>query len=422
MADLALRLKVFLASPSDVRAERDVAERELLDLQKDCAKDRLLIETYRWEKQITPTFGRVQSIINTQLRTAELTIAIFWSTLGTVASLGETGTLEEFRLAGERVTQGYADDVFLYLKTAPPPASADPAKTDGVKRFRDRVTSGDQLFAMTFETTDEFRERISHDLRLWIDRWRGVPDICGYALRMTPGAAPPASILGENRLARLKQRYDPFTALDTLNRVADTALRMYQAHGPLAAELVLEDVPVSSPDTVHLVEAGVITIDQGGIRFEDAEWFYFCCAVGLRRALAKADVSAVERIPFINAIHQYLQALAVGPDRQAIVTTLRRWLLNSGGVTEGKPVARNFAAYVLGMLGAAEAHEYLARVIQEDVGEGVRNYCVASLGRLRARVQLPVLAELFRRTEDPDLRLMTAQAVSRMIGVADYPM
>jgi HEAT repeat protein len=77
---------------------------------------------------------------------------------------------------------------------------------------------------------------------------------------------------------------------------------------------------------------------------------------------------------------------------------------------------------VLGMLGAVEAHEDLARVIDEDDGEGVREYCVASLGRMRARVQMPMLADLFKRTEDADLRLMIAQAISRMVGAADYPM
>ena len=85
-------------------------------------------------------------------------------------------------------------------------------------------------------------------------------------------------------------------------------------------------------------------------------------------------------------------------------------------------VARNFAAYVLGMLGAIEAHEDLARAIHEDAGDGVRAYAILSLGRMRARVQLPMLVELFGRASDAAERLMIAQAVSRMVGVADYPL
>jgi hypothetical protein len=171
-----------------------------------------------------------------------------------------------------------------------------------------------------------------------------------------------------------------------------------------------------------LVEAGVLARHGADLYFGSIEWFYFFCAAGLLDALAAGDVRAVERRPYVNPIHQYLQALAVGERRRLVVPTLRRWLLSAGGITEGKPVARNFAAYALGMLGAVEAHEDLARVIDEDDGDGIRAYCVASLGRMRARVQMPMLADLFKRTEDADLRLMIAQAISRMVGAADYPM
>jgi hypothetical protein len=80
------------------------------------------------------------------------------------------------------------------------------------------------------------------------------------------------------------------------------------------------------------------------------------------------------------------------------------------------------AAYVLGMLGAIDAQEDLARAAVDDLGQDVRLYCVTSLGKLRARQQLPVLKQLYAREADQQLRLMIAQAICRMTGVADYEM
>jgi len=434
MADLALRLKVFLASPSDVRLERDIAEQELWRLHRQFAGKRLSIDAYRWEPNTVPTFHRVQSGINLHLRTAELTIAILWSTLGTVTGAGETGSQEELRIAAERVARGYSDDVFLYFKTAPLPATAEPAKAEAMAKLRTQLMAADGPFVSEFDTPEAFRDRLHGDLRNWIERWAGIPEICAYALSKVPGGPAPPAILGESRLARLRLQYDVTSLLETCQPLATTSMWKYQALGEEAGGVAL-DVALAGTSRwamtggkptngafQPLVDAGVLARHGADLYFGSMEWFYFFCAAGLLDAVTAGDVRAVERRPYINPIHQYLQALAVGQRRTLVVPTLRRWLVNAGGVTEGKPVARNFAAYVLGMLGAVEAHEDLARVIDEDDGEGVREYCVASLGRMRARVQMPMLADLFKRTEDADLRLMIAQAISRMVGAADYPM
>ena len=122
----------------------------------------------------------------------------------------------------------------------------------------------------------------------------------------------------------------------------------------------------------------------------------------------------------MNPIHQYLQALALKTARQRMIEVLRRWLLSANGCTDGKPIARNFAAYVLGMLNAIEAQDDLASVLYNETGDDVQIYAILPLGRMRARVQLPVLVDLFNRTDGSQARLLVAQAVSRMVGIADY--
>jgi hypothetical protein len=384
MADLALRLKVFIASPSDVVDQRDVAEREIIALQDDCARERLLLEPFRWEGRTPPSLGPVQRGINFHLRTAELTVGIFDSTLGTIAKNGKTGSVEEIQIAGERVVRGYADDVFLYFKARSPGVAPTPGTT-AVDEFRQRMMSDYGAFVGTFTDSEDFAKQFRQDLRLWAWRYVGVPEICAYALRQAPGGSS-NEMLGENRLTQLKAQFDPYTEPLCVPELGARAIRMYQEHGPRAI-----DQPIGGrPKFPRLLEAGVLTAGADGTRFAHEEWFFFFCACGLLAAVAAGDVSAVERRPYVNQVHQYLQALALGATRQRMIEVLRRWLLSADGCTDSKPIARNFAACIaLGMLNAIEAQDDLASVFirtPETVCRFTASYRSAGC----ARVQLPV--------------------------------
>jgi hypothetical protein len=430
MAELALKLKVFIASPSDVRPERDAAESELIELQKEYAGKRLLLDVYRWERSVTPGWRRVQTGINKHLREAELVIGILWSTLGTRSATGETGTEEELRIAAQLADRGFADDVFLYFKDQAVPTGTTDTAVQGVVAFRTRVCSEMRAFTGTFTTLDDFRHRLRQDLRNWIDRWVRVAEICAFALRRAPGGALPSHVVGEGRLSLLKQQLDPLPHLDQWRPLAAAAMWSYQEHGSAGSDLPIQIEDGGSgwrtgwrrlPSAFEpLLAADVARIAEGGLRFTNPEWFYFFCAAGLVDALMEGDQRPVRRRRYLNPIHQYLRALAVEPTRARIIPVLRQWLLNGDGSTDGQPIARDFAAYVLGMIGATEADEDLAHVIAHDSDAAVRAYCVASLGRMRARAQLPLLVDLYESTDKDEMRETVAQAVTRMVGVADY--
>src|SRR6185503_14937890 len=206
-----------------------------------------------------------------------------------------------------RASHGFADDVFLYFKTAPPPASADPSKAAAVGDFRREAMDTGRLFVGEFGTTDEFRERLHQDLRNWIERWIGVPEICAYALSMVPGGPAPPETLGESRLARLKHWYDPATLLETSPSIATACMWMYQQYGEAAAEMPFALAAHSGWSTWldggtnaalrPLFDAGVLVKDGSDVRFISAEPFYAFCAAGLLSAVIAGDVSAVERRP-----------------------------------------------------------------------------------------------------------------------------
>src|SRR5689334_4112591 len=124
MAQIAVRLPVFLASPSDVAVERGIAEEEILRLGREVARHGLLLEPFRWEVDAQPGIGRPNEQTNRLLKMSELAVIIFWSSLGSASTVDGfvTGTVEELHLSWRQVSTGASDDLFVYFRDADPPA------------------------------------------------------------------------------------------------------------------------------------------------------------------------------------------------------------------------------------------------------------------------------------------------------------
>jgi hypothetical protein len=90
-------LKVMIASPGDVAAERQ-SVREIVYQWNDVnSQDRaLVLLPTAWETNAAPAMGsRAQEIINQQLlRDADLLIAMFWTRIGTSTGAAVSGTVE----------------------------------------------------------------------------------------------------------------------------------------------------------------------------------------------------------------------------------------------------------------------------------------------------------------------------------------
>lgn len=112
----------------------------------------------------------------------------------------ETGTLEELRIAGEQVVTGASDDLFIYFKTTPAPGEANLVNLDRVRQLRDRLDGSKEAFIAEFNTQLEFETVFRRPLRLWIERWIGIPEICEFALDHSGGSSVPATILSDARL------------------------------------------------------------------------------------------------------------------------------------------------------------------------------------------------------------------------------
>ncbi|URM14689.1 hypothetical protein KLJ63_03620 [Vibrio splendidus] len=92
--------KVFLASPSDVAKERQIA-REVIQKWNNLHSEEtgVVLQAVGWETHSYSAMGdRAQGVLNKQiLQDADFLIGMFWTRIGTPTGDHESGTLEEIR-------------------------------------------------------------------------------------------------------------------------------------------------------------------------------------------------------------------------------------------------------------------------------------------------------------------------------------
>src|ERR1700754_332709 len=175
-------IRVFVSSPGDVPVERERVDRVATRLN-ELFKDRVRIETIRWEKDFYSSHQHFADKIP-QATDADLVIAIFWSRLGTPLPVrfgrmdnGErypSGTAYEVLTAIDARRKNDHPDVYVFRKDEAP---ADPSE-DAKAQWKDlnsffsrwfRAPDGQYLRAFhQFENVDEFERLIDRLLRRWI--------------------------------------------------------------------------------------------------------------------------------------------------------------------------------------------------------------------------------------------------------------
>lgn len=117
-------LKVVVASPGDVQAERDALSEVISELNKQLGADHSLrLELYRWETDTHPGFHieGPQGLIDDVLGIAEcdLLICVFWKRFGTPTHDSQSGTEHEFRLAYNAWKTKGSPQIMIYFSQAP---------------------------------------------------------------------------------------------------------------------------------------------------------------------------------------------------------------------------------------------------------------------------------------------------------------
>lgn len=157
------KIRVFVASPDDVRSERDQLGHAIEELNTTLGHDRgVVVELIRWETHGHPGMGRPQQVFNEQVGEYDVFIGIMWKRFGTPTGEAQSGTEEEFRLAYRAWEEERLRDILFYFCEQPwMPGSADELEQMGkVLEFRNSLRNGK---ALVWSYTD--RERFADVVR-----------------------------------------------------------------------------------------------------------------------------------------------------------------------------------------------------------------------------------------------------------------
>jgi len=163
-------VKILIASPSDVSAERDALSDVISTWNIWHSRDYgIMLSPVRWETHASPELGdRPQAIINRQLvDECDALIGIFRARLGTPTGAAESGTVEEierFRAQGKQV--------LLYFSDAPlDEKKLDPVQYDALQIYMDKLRSDGLL--ETYQNIPELREKATRHITEVARRFRG---------------------------------------------------------------------------------------------------------------------------------------------------------------------------------------------------------------------------------------------------------
>lgn len=167
MSYIATVLKVMIASPSDVRAERQAAQTIIFDWNAIHSQSRAqVLLPVASETHTAPALGaRAQEIINHQIVSgSDMLVAIFWTRLGTPTSQAATGTVEEIE---QHVRAG--KPVMLYFSNQPVrPDSIDGDQYKAMLEFKQAAFQ--RGLVEEYDSLDQFRDKFARQLTQTIIR------------------------------------------------------------------------------------------------------------------------------------------------------------------------------------------------------------------------------------------------------------
>jgi hypothetical protein len=188
-------LRIVVASPSDVKAERDLLSNVIEELNRGVAADRgLRLELSRWETDTYPGFhpegpqGLIDPII--QITDCDLLIGIFWKKFGTPTADGQTGTEHEINLAINAWNEKGSPQIFVYFSQKPysPQSVSEAVQWAQVLGFKEKFPA--QGLWSDYSDEEIFKDTVRNHLNNFIrDKFKlGSP----AASRHDPAQTAPA--------------------------------------------------------------------------------------------------------------------------------------------------------------------------------------------------------------------------------------
>ncbi|MEZ6057694.1 MAG: DUF4062 domain-containing protein [Planctomycetaceae bacterium] len=209
MAKQITQITIFVASPSDVAAERTVLDEVVTELNATLGDHfDLQLRLLKWENDVRPGFGEdAQDVINNQIGDDyDIFIGIMCSKFGTPTKRAGSGTEEEFQRAYSRWEANKDLEIMFYFKSELPPfEQVDPDQLAIVGAFRKHISDSGGAYS-AFTTTDDFVRKVKLHISSAVGEWR-KKNACNQPaneLRVTPQSTILIEDLPYNPLANLE--------------------------------------------------------------------------------------------------------------------------------------------------------------------------------------------------------------------------
>lgn len=173
--------RIFLASPGDVKDERNIVKDVVDDFNNTFSEElNAVLKLIRWETHTYPSFGEdAQSVINEQIKDEyDIFIGILWRRFGSPTLKYNSGTEEEFYRAFQKYTNSPSDiRIMIYFNDeALPISSIDIHQLSKINDFKIKLQdSGGYYF--TYNSLDNFKSLLRSHLYKVIKEWSLGKDI-----------------------------------------------------------------------------------------------------------------------------------------------------------------------------------------------------------------------------------------------------
>ncbi|MBD2745011.1 hypothetical protein [Coleofasciculus sp. FACHB-1120] len=169
------KLKIFLASPSDVATERRHVGKVIEEINRTVAADKGIVLEVVSSENAFPSYGKDgQAILNEQIgkmQEYELFIGIMWNRIGTPTPRAKSGTAEEFGRAVTALRRKRKPQVWFYFREAPVHLTTieDLRQREETLKFKAKFR-GKGLFR-EYKTPTNFRDQLREHLTLWLNQY-----------------------------------------------------------------------------------------------------------------------------------------------------------------------------------------------------------------------------------------------------------
>ena len=198
-------VRVFVSSPGDVQAEREVLD-EVVQRINDTTDQAIRLELFKWERNVVPRIGPpAQRVVDDQTPAYGIYLGILAHRFGTATGQYGSGTEKEFRDALQRWAKLGQPWILFYFNDRPiTPSELDLTQYGRVQAFRKELEARG-LYA-TYQgvrgSADAFFEKVEQHLRLILRGCHRPGERRGGPSRRAQGARPDAGgALGLSRVA-----------------------------------------------------------------------------------------------------------------------------------------------------------------------------------------------------------------------------